>query len=188
MTIGLAGIAFFGIQASLSSQLEPVKAFATAPAVQKPYSLPRSVPTHITIASVGIDADMISVGRDANGAIEMPPLFDWTTGWYQDSPTPGEIGPAIVVGHVDNYKGISVFWRLRYVSAGDIVQITRADGSVVKFRITALKQFDQSNFPTQEVYGNINYAGLRLITCGGAFDRTTGQYTQNTVVYGILIR
>lgn len=188
MTLGLVGLTFFIIQASLSSQIKPAKAFAIAAPIHKAYSLPRSEPTHLTIPSVGIDADTITVERDANGGIELPPVLDWTTGWYKYSPTPGEIGPAIIVGHVDSYKGVSVFWRLRDVQPGDEVLITRADASIAKFKITALKQFDQANFPTQEVYGNTNYAGLRLITCGGAFDTSTGQYTQNTVVFAELVQ
>lgn len=188
--MGLAGSIYFGLQTQKVKRLEPAKTFATPVkilAAAKPKFLPRSEPTHITIPSVGIDTGVISVGQDASGGIQMPPLFDMTTGWYNLSPTPGEKGPAIIVGHVDTYKGISVFWRLREVQPGDMVEIARADGKVAKFKVEALKQFEQSNFPTSEVYGNIDHAGLRLITCGGAFDHSSGQYTQNTVVYASLI-
>jgi hypothetical protein len=191
--IGASGIIFFTLQTTKANKLEPAKTFSStsttksAPVKKAPKVLARSTPTHITVASVGINADVTPVGNDAAGSIEMPPLFAWTTGWYQYSPTPGELGPSIIVGHVDTYKGVSVFWKLREVKPDDIVEITRADGSVAKFKITALKQFEQANFPTQEVYGNIDYAGLRLITCGGAFNQATASYTQNTVVYASLI-
>ncbi len=188
IVLGISGTVFFGIHANQidhSHKLTPARTFSrTAKAtVLKPKFLPKSEPTHISIASVGINTDVRSVGKADDGTIELPPLFDWTTGWYKYSPTPGELGPAIIVGHVDTYKGVSVFWRLRDVQPGDVIEIARADGTVVKFKVEALKQFDQSNFPTAEVYGNIDHAGLRLITCGGAFDKTTEQYTQNTVVY-----
>jgi len=154
--------------------------------VQAPPSLPRSTPTAISIPSQQISASVMSVGQAADGTIQMPPLFDWTTGWYDRSPTPGEIGPAIIVGHVDNTRNISVFWRLRYVVAGDKIYISRADGSTATFTVTAIQQFDQANFPTQAVYGNIPYAGLRLITCGGTFNEQTKSYNQNTVVFAQL--
>lgn len=190
IVIGLSGIGIFGSQIIRGHKLEPLKTFSSPAPVKAATAtqpLPRSEPTHISVPSVGIDAPVRSVGRDSSGGIEMPPVLDWTTGWYKYSPTPGQIGPAIIVGHVDTYKGISVFWRLRDVKQGDIINVTRADGKTAKFRVMALKQFNQSNFPTDEVYGNIKYPGLRLITCGGAFNKQTASYTQNTVVYAFMI-
>jgi LPXTG-site transpeptidase (sortase) family protein len=190
VVVGVSGISFFGVQIAQGHKLEPLKTYSAkpAPAATAIQPLPRSVPVHITVPSVGIDVPVMTVGRDAQGSIEMPPLFDWTTGWYKYSPTPGEVGPSVIVGHVDTYKGISVFWRLRDIKQGDIINIKRADGRTVKFKVTALKQFSQSNFPTQEVYGNIKYPGLRLITCGGSFDKQTESYTQNTVVYAFMVK
>lgn len=191
VTVGLAGIVYFGSRLAQGHELVPVKTFS-APAPVKTAEgikpLPRSLPTHISVPSVGIDADIISVGRASDGTIQTPPLFDWVTGWYKYSPTPGEIGPSVIVGHVDTYKGISVFWHLREVKKGDIIKIKRKDGSTAKFKVTGLKQFDQNNFPTEKVYGNLKYPGLRLITCGGAFDKRTESYTQNTVVYAFLVK
>lgn len=192
---GIGGALYFGIQAtavSKATKLEPTKTFVAPPAPKKavkaaPSYLPRSEPTHITIPGVGIDSPVISVGKDAEGGIEVPPVLEWVTGWYKYSPTPGEKGPSVIVGHVDSYKGVSVFWRLREVTLGTEVNVTRVDGTVAKFKVDALKQFDQANFPTQEVYSPIDHAGLRLITCGGSFNQQTESYTQNTVVYASLI-
>lgn len=191
IVIGLCGTGWFGSQIAQGHKLEPLKTFSSPPPAKEATSvkpLPKSTPTHISVSSVGIDAPITPVGQDAEGSIEMPPLFDWTTGWYKYSPTPGEVGPSIIVGHVDTYKGISVFWKLRDVKQGDVIEITRADGSTVKFRVSGLKQFEQANFPTQEVYGNLKYPGLRLITCGGSFNQQTESYTQNTVVYAFMIK
>ncbi|MGH7196041.1 MAG: class F sortase [Candidatus Saccharimonadales bacterium] len=191
---GLAGVGLFGSQIVYGKQLEPTKTFSAAakPATvvkKTEYSLPRSIPTHIAIPAVNISANIISVGRDSSGAIQMPPILaTHTTGWYHYSPTPGQIGPAVIVGHVDNYQTVSVFWRLRYLKPGNIITINRADGSIVKFKVTALKQFAQADFPTEKVYGNINHAGLRLITCGGSFSHQTGSYNQNTVVYATIVK
>ncbi|MBI4101059.1 class F sortase, partial [Candidatus Microgenomates bacterium] len=95
---------------------------------------------------------------------------------------------AIVVGHIDNYRGPAVFWKLGQLQPGDVVEIDRADGTTVKFKVEAIKQFSQDQFPTAEVYGNIDHAGLRLITCGGQFNRITRQYSDNTVVFASMVQ
>jgi sortase (surface protein transpeptidase) len=192
--LGISGVSFFGWQTVNVNKLESVKTFSVASAQSvkakpaKPKGLPRSEPTHISIPSIGIDAGVMQVGLAADGSLETPPVLDYITGWYRGSPTPGEIGPSVIDGHVDNYKGISVFWRLRELTPGAEVDIARADGSTVKFKVDALQQFDQDDFPTKAVYGNINHAGLRLITCGGTFDTATGHYNQNTVVFASMVQ
>ena len=188
--LGLAGTIYFGWQARKSPSIEPPSTFSVAiptPVQNTPRTLSHSEPTHLTIPSVGIDANVITVGKNADGTIETPPVLSDETGWYKYGPTPGELGPAVIVGHVDNYKGVSVFWRLHELQPGDEIDVGRVDGKTVKFKVDALKQFDQANFPTQEVYGNIGYAGLRLITCGGTFNTATGHYSENTVVYASLV-
>jgi len=150
--------------------------------------LPFSKPKHITVPSVGIDYDIMELGQNPDNTMETPPLFEKITGWYKYGPSPGQIGPAVIVGHVDTYKGPSVFWKLREIKAGDEISIAREDSSVVKFKVTALQQFDQSNFPTDAVYGNTDDAQLRLITCGGTFNKKTLRYSENTVVFASLVR
>jgi LPXTG-site transpeptidase (sortase) family protein len=135
-----------------------------------------------------VNADIITVGKNADGSMETPDINSHDTGWYKYGPTPGEIGPAIIVGHVDNLNGPSVFWRLGELKAGDKVEITRKDGKPVKFKVDSVQQFEQENFPAKKVYGNTDHAGLRLITCGGTFDSSTGRYTHNTVVFASVIK
>lgn len=187
---GLSGITYSAAAlAEPPRSLEPTHAFTMPQAIvtqPQPLTLARSTPTRITIASQHIDTSLVSVGLATDGSIELPPVLDWTAGWYKYSPTPGELGPSVIVGHVDSYKNISVFWRLRYVQAGDMIDVTRADGITAHFRITQLAQYDQNNFPTKLVYGNTTDAELRVITCGGTFDQVAHAYTQNTVVYATL--
>jgi sortase (surface protein transpeptidase) len=148
--------------------------------------MPRSIPQQIRIPSIGVNASIVSVGLNQQGAIAMPDSVD-VGAWYNGSPTPGELGPAIIAGHVDNYyKGVGAFFRLRETQVGDMIYIDRADGTTATFKVADIKQVPQANFPTQEVFGNINYAGLRVITCGGAFNNQTYEYEDNIVVFGIL--
>jgi sortase (surface protein transpeptidase) len=194
--VGLTGITYNVAALAKPSSLEPTATFTTQPkpkastpaaAPAKPLTLPESTPTHITITSQDIDVDLIPVGLNADGSMETPPVLDWVAGWYKYSPTPGELGPAVIVGHVDSYQGISVFWNLRNVQAGDTIDVAREDGGTAHFRVTQLAQYDQNSFPTDTVYGNTSDAELRVITCGGTFDTSTGHYTQNTVVYATLV-
>lgn len=165
---------------------------AATKALAAPYDptkvLPASAPVRVQIPKISVDSSLEQVGLQANGQMEMP--WDITVAaWYKYSPTPGQLGPSVIVGHLDgaNYANMAgVFYRLRELVPGDQVMVTRADGTVATFKVLYLKQVSQSNFPTKEVYGNINYAGIRLITCGGTFDTSTGHYDDNTVVFGAL--
>lgn len=155
---------------------------AVAPPTLPP--LPRSAPQRITIPSIGVDAPVTPVGLDTAGRLEVPPLNRPNlTGWYSGGPSPGELGPAVIEGHVDSKSGPSVFYRLSRLATGARVEVTRQDGSHVVFQVRQREQVDKDAFPTSRVYGPVDYAALRLITCGGAFDRAKGSYEDNIIVY-----
>lgn len=190
--VGLIGGFYFSRQLLHANATPPqVVPLQAPPAIkQKPAnadSLSPSEPVRVRIAAIGVDATVVTVGQNADGTMQTPSLFDHNVGWYNLGPTPGEIGPAIFVGHVDNYKGPSVFWRLAELKPGDTIEISRKDGETVVFKVGSVEQFDQNAFPTERVYGNIETAGLRLITCGGTFNDSTDRYTHNTVVLADLL-
>jgi sortase (surface protein transpeptidase) len=109
-------------------------------------------------------------------------------GWYTGGPRPGEVGSAIIAGHIDSYLGPGVFFRLRLLRPGDLVYIREADGSMVVFRVYAERAYLKDRFPTAKVYGPTVAPELHLITCGGAFDYGTRQYRSNIVVYATEVR
>lgn len=192
VTMGVAGTLFFGSNISASNKsipapTRPTVAVQNILAAPKPINvLNRSEPTRLNIPSVGIDSDLRAVGRNADQSLEVPGS-PWQAGWYSEAPTPGELGPAIIVGHVDSLEGPAIFWRLAELKPGDIVEVSRADNSIAKFRVDEVTQFPQESFPTERVYNNLDYAGIRLITCGGVFNTQTGHYSHNTVVFGTLV-
>jgi sortase (surface protein transpeptidase) len=147
--------------------------------------LAASEPNRIQIPAINLDATVESVGLDANGVLQVPDR--WIAGWYNGSPTPGEIGPAVIDGHVDSIYGTAVFFYLKNLKPSDKIMISRNDGSVVTFNVEKIDSYDQNNFPTQTVYGNINYPGLRLITCDGTFNYETRHYSNNLVVYARMV-
>ncbi len=151
--------------------------------------LARSRPVFIEIPAIGIDAPVGEVGRNPNGTIEVPPLFAQPSAaaWYRYSPTPGQVGPSVIVGHVDNVYGPAVFFRLGALVPGDQVDVGLADGQVAHFVVDGVRSYPKSHFPTAAVYGPTDFAALRLITCGGPFDFSTRQYLDNTVVFASLV-
>ncbi|MDQ3123206.1 MAG: class F sortase [bacterium] len=188
---GLSGTAYFllNLQKPLPPPpvySPPVPQIVEIPPEQPETSLPKSEPLSLRIPDAGISTQLLTVGIRKDGAMEVPRSFT-EAGWYRHSPTPGEIGPAVIVGHVDSVDGPAVFWRLSQLQPGQIVEIERTDKKIVKFKITDIKQYDQKQFPSADVYGNIDYAGLRLITCGGSFNKVSQRYSHNTVVYATMI-
>lgn len=143
----------------------------------------------IDIPAIGVHSEMQQVGLTAEHTLEVPapgPHYD-DAAWYKYSATPGAIGPAIVVGHVDSATdGPSVFYRLGSLSPGDKVLVTRRDGTVAIFTVESVRRYPKAEFPTDLVYGDTDHAALRLITCGGTFDRADGSYLDNVIAFATL--
>ena len=145
-----------------------------------------SEPLRVLIPAIGVDSTLMDLGLESDGTMEVPPR-GFPAGWYTGAPTPGQLGPAIIVGHVDWAGRPGVFHDLGTVRAGDEVDVARADGTTAVFRVREVEQVAKDAFPTERVYGDLDHAGLRLVTCGGSFDRATGHYRDNVVVYADLV-
>lgn len=160
---------------------------AAVPAVPAlPPVLAESRPVRVQIPAVGVDSDLIDLGLQDDGALEVPPT-GFPAGWFTGAPTPGELGPAVIAGHVDWGGSPGVFADLRDVIVGDEVTVARADGSTAVFRVSEVGQYAKDAFPTAAVYGDLDHAGLRVITCGGEFDPHAQSYLDNTVVFADLV-
>jgi hypothetical protein len=155
----------------------------------RPLLLPASEPTRLAIPAIGVTSDIRPLGLNPDRSVQVPPLTgDSYAGWYRYSPSPGQLGPSILLGHVDSEKdGPGVFFKLGALRPRDTVAITRADRTVAVFRIERVVRYPKARFPTAEVYGNTDRAALRLITCGGTFDPAALSYTDNVVAYASLI-
>jgi Sortase domain len=144
-----------------------------------------SAPVRIRIEAIGASAPIDPLGLNADGTLQVPTDFN-RAGYYTGRPTPGAIGPAIIVAHVDSEAGPAVFYRLRDLKPGDEVAVTRADQSEVVFVVDRLEQHPKNAFPTKDVYGPTPDATLRLITCGGSFDRSARHYRDNLIAFAHL--
>jgi LPXTG-site transpeptidase (sortase) family protein len=153
---------------------------ATEAAFERP---PPDRPTKVRIASIGVDATIIDLGLNPDRTLEVPEDIR-LTGWWTGRSVPGEDGPSIVVGHIDSAaQGAGVFFRLRELDVGDVIHVERSDGSIAEFRVTETELVLKDEFPTEKVYGSTEGSQLRLITCGGSFDRSAGSYLGNLIVY-----
>ena len=145
-----------------------------------------SPPVGVTIPRIGVEANrFVDLGLADNGEIEVPRDYD-TPGWFSPGPSPGQLGPAVIAGHVDGPTGPAVFYRLSELRPGDRVTVDRVDGSKAVFAVDRVVSFEKAAFPTRAVYGPTTRAELRLITCGGQYDDEDG-YLRNTVVFAHLV-
>ncbi|MBE1484696.1 class F sortase [Plantactinospora soyae] len=151
-------------------------------------SLDRSEPTRIAIPKISVGATIMPLGITTEGMVQVPPLAKaQLAGWYQLGPTPGEVGNAVIVGHVDSKEiGPAVFFRLGALLPGDTIEVTRKDGRIATFVVEGVKSYPKTAFPTDLVYGPTDVPGLRLITCGGDFDERIGSYPDNIVAFARL--
>lgn len=141
------------------------------------------VPTRVRIPSIDVDAHVVDLGLAPDRSLEVPDDIS-VTGWYTGRSVPGEIGPSVVVGHVDSaIAGKGVFFDLRRLVAGDSIEIERSDGTIAAFRVTEITTVSKDKFPTERVYGSTAQPTLRLITCGGNFDGGVRSYDDNVIVY-----
>jgi sortase (surface protein transpeptidase) len=146
----------------------------------------RSTPLELTIPAISLSVSLGTLGLNADGTVQVPTVIQ-QPGWYRFGPSPGQIGSAVILGHVDSTEGPAVFFRLQSLVAGNIVNVTLADGVVAEFRVTSVATYLKSDFPDEAVYTSRGYSALQLVTCGGAFDTETGHYLSNIVVFTSLV-
>ncbi len=148
--------------------------------------LARSVPVALRIPAIGVAVSVSELGLNPDRTVQVPTNFQ-QPGWFRLGPTPGQMGSAVILGHVDSYRGPAVFFRLRYLRAGDRVEVSLADGVVAHFVVNTVAMYPKVQFPAQRVYGSHGYSALQLVTCGGEFDPHARSYLSNVVVYTSLV-
>jgi hypothetical protein len=184
---GVAAVAIaIGAQVH-APQPSAAAAGATGAAGRGP-SLERSLPVSVAIPAIGVDAKLLHLGLTSSGVLQVPSLYRRSdqAAWYKYSATPGQLGTSVIEGHVDGYQRPAVFFRLGALRPGDRIDVTLADGITAVFRVTGVRGYLKTSFPAKTVYGPARHAALHLITCGGAFDHSSGHYLGSTVVFASL--
>lgn len=168
-----------GAPSAGSSGLASGAASAAAPAPARVSSTP--VPVRVSIPAIHVSSDLQMLGLDGDGALE-PPAHWQEAGWYAGGVRPGDLGPAVIAGHVDSVSGPAVFYRLDQLRAGDAVIVTLENHAVRTFRVDTIREYPKRTFPTTAVYGSTAVPTLRLVTCTGDFDAAKHSYVDNLVV------
>lgn len=173
--------------AAPTTDTDPSQTTAPTPA---PVAAPVAAPVSVSLPAIEVQSELITVGLNPDGTLEVPqpgPDYD-KAAWYDGSPRPGELGPAVIEGHVDSAaNGPSVFYRLGEMAPGDTVDVTRADGSIASFEVYDIQVVPKDDFPTLDIYGNTDGPELRVITCGGPFDSSAGSYEDNVIVFARMV-
>ncbi len=149
-------------------------------------SVGHSRPLVLIIPALGIRTKVGTLGLQPDHEV-MVPTNTHTVGWYRDGPTPGQVGSAVILGHVDSYLGPGTFFYLKNLKAGDPITLDLANGAVTHFVVTKVVQYAKTSFPDRLVYGSHGIRALQLVTCGGTFDHATGHYESNVVVFSHLV-
>ncbi|MEV7967746.1 class F sortase [Sphaerisporangium sp. NPDC088356] len=140
-----------------------------------------AVPKRLDIPSLQLKAPLMKLGLSSDGEVELPPFEKpATAGWFDQSVVPGDSGASVIIGHVDTKTAPAVFYRLREVRKGAVIKVLRSDGKTAEYKVDSIEQVAKDRFPAERVYVE---DGLRLVTCGGVFDRKTHEYLDNIIVY-----
>jgi sortase family protein len=146
-----------------------------------------SRPVRLTIPAIKVAAPVLLVGLAKDGSVDVPPLKRHNeAGWFEAGPTPGQFGPALIVGHADTHTGPSVFHNLGKMKPGQRIEVERRDHSIAVFQVNSVEHFGKNKLPIQRVYGDYSRPSLRLMTCGGTWLGGTQGYSDNVVVFASL--
>ena len=150
------------------------------------HALARSVPVTLRVPAIGVDTPVMKLGLASDGTVQVPPIAAHDrAGWYRHSPTPGQTGPSVILGHVTvGAYGDGVFRHLAKLRKGDRIEAVLENGTTAAFTVTTVRTVAKAEFPSDEVYGNVDRPELRLITCGGT--RTGTGYLDNVIVFAAL--
>jgi LPXTG-site transpeptidase (sortase) family protein len=143
-------------------------------------------PVRIAIPSIGVSAPVVPLGLNPDGTLQVPTVFS-QTGWFTEGPEPGETGAAVIVGHLESLSGPGVFYQLHNLRVGAVISIRLRDRSIVRYVVDSMLRVSKSRFPTKLVYAHTKKPTLRLITCAGTMNPSTGHHPDNYIVFASIL-
>lgn len=174
------------VTAPSTASSTPAAIIGVDPATRSAIARKVTAPAHLTVPSIGVSTRLQELKRLPDGSMQAPSRWA-EAGWYSGGAAPGEIGPAVIVGHIDSTRGPAVFYRLREIAVGARISITERNGAALRFVVDDMHAYPKDDFPTATVYGPTPTPELRLITCTGEFDPEARSYLSNLVVFAHLV-
>ncbi len=156
------------------------------PTVSQGMATSTATPVRLTIPEIGVDSSLEKLHQDSRGVLVAPEYAD-QAGWWSKGVVPGDVGAAVIVGHLDTIQGPAVFVRLKQLRPGDLIEIRMSDDRTVRFEVDGSHVVDKALFPSKQVYGATPDAQLRLITCSEPFDPVAHSYTDNLVLFATAV-
>ena len=170
---------------AMAVRSEAARSSAAARSTARSSATARSVPVSLRIKAIGVSVSLSQLGLNADRSAQVPTKYE-EPGWFKLGPTPGQVGSAVILGHVDDKQGPAVFFKVNTLKAGDAVDVSLTNGVVSHFVVQTVQTYSKSEFPAAKVYASHGYSALQLVTCGGRFDKATGHYESNVVAYTTL--
>ena len=189
LSFGVAGVAWAGTIPSKPPDTVVLTSAGVGGSTTVSSTLPktqRSRPLTLLIPAIGVKTSVGKLGLQPDREVMVPTTIH-SVGWYIDGPAPGQLGSAVILGHVDSSKGVGVFFNLKSLKAGDSISVVSKDGVTTRFAVSKVVQYSKDTFPDRLVYGPHGTRSLQLVTCGGVFDHATGHYESNIVVFSQLV-
>lgn len=151
-------------------------------------SRPAAAPVRLRIPAIDVATRVVRLGLKPDKTVRVPKNAD-DAGWFRLGPPPGQLGSAVILGHVDSAQGPAVFYRLKTLHAGDRIHVSLSNDTTAHFEITSITTYANEAFPARQIYnGNPEAPSLNLVTCGGAYDRKSGTYQSNVVAHAEFLR
>ncbi len=149
---------------------------------------PKVAPVRLSIPALGVSRDLLRLGLRPDNTVEVPSSQDADfPGWYRLGPSPGQVGSAVILGHVDSVRGPAVFYELRNLVPGNHVDVRLRNGATAHFAVRKVATYPNDEFPARKVYASQGVRALNLVTCGGIYDKARGGYQSNVVAYTRLV-
>ena len=189
LSLGVAAVALAGTLPSKTPNTVVLTSASVGARTMASSALPktqRSRPLTLIVPAIGVKTSVSELGLQPDHEVMVPTTIH-TVGWYIDGPAPGQLGSAVILGHVDSSKGAGVFFNLKSLKAGDSISVVSKDDVTTRFVVTKVVQYSKDTFPDRLVYGSHGTRSLQLVTCGGVFDHATGHYESNIVVFSNLV-
>lgn len=189
LSLGVAAVALAGTLPSKTPNTVVLTSPSVGARTTASTALPktqRSRPLTLIVPAIGVKTSVSKLGLQPDREVMVPTSIH-SVGWYIDGPAPGQLGSAVILGHVDSSKGVGVFFNLKSLKAGNSISVVSKDGVTTRFVVTKVVQYSKVTFPDRLVYGSHGTRSLQLVTCGGVFDHATGHYKSNIVVFSTLV-